>query len=83
MVSTEIQLMDMARSKLQEAFLRKVDAEGFQRMRTDLEYAIRQAAKDIAIQDLLPQPSFPGTFSQAILDAIDREPLDSLFHLDC
>ena len=78
MLSTERNLMDMARSKLQEALLRKLSVDGFRRMRPDLEYLIRQSAKEDA-----SLWSVPAGSRAPILRAIDAEPLDSLFTLDC
>ena len=78
MVRTEKNLMDMARSNLQEAMLRKYSIDGFRRLRADLECIIRQSAKENAsLQDLSE-----GDRS-SIMEAIDGDSLDSLFCLDC
>ena len=75
---TEINLMDMARSKLQASILRKVDVDAFRDLRPDIEFLVRQEAKDsvrLWAED--------RRTADEVRTAIDKEPLDSLFLLDC
>jgi hypothetical protein len=76
-LSTEVQLVDMARSKLQEELLSGLSVDGLARMRADLEFEIRQTARDW----VLAQP-VDGSVIAAVLEAVDREDLGRLFLLD-
>jgi len=74
---TEIQLVDMARSKLQEEFLSRLSTDALARARSDLEFEIKQAAKDwVFVQPV------DANIIATVLEAVDREDLDRLFLVD-
>jgi hypothetical protein len=69
--------MDMARSKLQEDLLSRVSIDVLRRMQNDLEFEIRQMAKDW----VLSHPMEKDTRA-SVLEDVDGEDLSRLFLLD-
>ena len=76
-LSTEIQLVDMARSKLQEELLLKTSVDALMRMRDDLEFEIRQVAKDWVLSHSMGEGA-----RASVLEAVDGEDLGRLFLLN-
>ncbi len=76
-LSTEVQLVDMARSKLQEELLFRTSVDALTRMRDDLEFEIRQAARDW----ILSRP-MDEDVRASVLKAVDEEDLSRLFLLN-
>lgn len=76
-LATEMQLMDMAHSKLQEALLSRSSVDALGRMRCDLEFEIRQLAREWATSEPMGKEA-----RTSVLELIEGEDLSRLFLLD-